>query len=260
MAWDGQGGRNFAGPIQKNAGLRGLSSLDVIIQGGYLPIGSGPVEYAAWLRQPVDYIVANVNQVILDALAAVSEPIISAAQGYSLAAGNFASIATSAASTATDGATQADASKTAAAASATAAAASYASVLANKASVAEVRAATDDTKYPTALGLGASQAFVASTGGEISSGTVTFNMALGFNRKHTQTVNTTLAAPTNLLDGGSYTIMVIGAGFTMAALPAYFDFGTATTPVFNTAAGKINKIYFQHDAVANKGQATFWRQ
>lgn len=258
MSWDGQGGRNTTGPQQKNAGLRGLSALDVIIQGGYLPLGSGPTEYAAWLRAPVDYLANNLTAVVTgivgDAVGDQLAPYIATVQAFGDAAQGADEHAEGQALAAQDFADAANLS-------ATSAAASLASLLSNKATPANIRAGVEDTKFATSKGFADAGAFVASTGPEIAAGTVTFDMSLGMNRKHTMTVNTTVAAPTGMIDGLTYTWMFIaGAGFTMAALPAIFDFGIATAPVFNTAAGKINKIYGQYDATAGKVQANFWRQ
>jgi hypothetical protein len=91
--WDGHGGSNNAGPPQRGLRPRGQSALDVIVEGGFLPQGSGPVEFAAWLRQPVDAIVADVNtyvdarfNVLWAPFVADMEAIGTAAQGHANAA------------------------------------------------------------------------------------------------------------------------------------------------------------------------------
>lgn len=59
--FDGQGVSNGTSPPQPGRLPRGQSSLDVIIEGGFLPIGSGPVEYAAWLREPINAIIGDLD-------------------------------------------------------------------------------------------------------------------------------------------------------------------------------------------------------
>jgi hypothetical protein len=118
MAFNGQGASNGTSPLQKHGGPRGFSSLDIIVQGGFLPLGSGPVEYAAWLREPVDAIEADVLLFTQGVVNAANAPTIAAAQAFADAAEGSAQAAQGDAVAAQDAQTAAEIAQAAAEAAA----------------------------------------------------------------------------------------------------------------------------------------------
>lgn len=64
------GARNRSAPAPGRV-VKGLSALDLVIEAGELPYTAGPLEFANWLREPVDEIVAD--------LAILVTPIVNAA-------------------------------------------------------------------------------------------------------------------------------------------------------------------------------------
>lgn len=78
----------------------------------------------------------------------------------------------------------------------------------------------------------------------------------GMNVRLTLTANGhTIAAPTNMHDGVTYTLNINPATFTVA-FNAIFDFGKLGTPTLT--ASKWNKITGQYDATAGKLQCGLW--
>lgn len=91
--WDGHGGTNGGGPPQRGLRPRGQSSLDVIVEGGFLPPGSGPIDYANWLREPLNAIIGDLNTYIDARFALLWAPFVSDVQDIADAAAASAGLA-----------------------------------------------------------------------------------------------------------------------------------------------------------------------
>lgn len=231
MAFDGQGVSNGTTPFGKHAGPRGLSSLDIIVQGGFLALGSGPVEYAAWLREPINAIVDNLLTVIDDEVGLIVGPYVVQAQAFADQAEGSAEAAEGDATTAQDAASDAQDSADAAAASA-------ASILAALATKEEIRAGTVTDKFMAPKQASDSINYVEHDAGEYSAGTWTPDCTLGFNRKFIGlAANLIVAAPTGLVDGQTYNFLAKqdGTGGHTITLNAIFDFGNETFSAVTTA-------------------------
>lgn len=118
-AWDGHGGSNEGvAPPQRGKLPRGQSSLDVIVEAGFLPSGSGPLEYAAWLRQPLTAIISDLNTYIDARFAILWAPFVSDVQDLADAAAASATSAGTAETNAEAAQTAAEAAQAAAEAAA----------------------------------------------------------------------------------------------------------------------------------------------
>lgn len=96
MAFDGRGASNGTAPLTKHGGPRGFSALDVVVQGGFLPLGSGPVEFGNWLLGPSLAIATNLTATVTGIVNGIITPYVTAAA--SSATGAAASAAAAAAS------------------------------------------------------------------------------------------------------------------------------------------------------------------
>jgi len=129
--------------------VKGLSALDLVVQAGLLPANSGALEFAAWLRAPVDEIVGD--------LAILVDPLVDAAMaGYTAAID--ASVAAAALSAAAAGTSAGNAATSAAAANqskldAAQIVADFEAVAPVAATSTELLAGADNAKFATALAL-----------------------------------------------------------------------------------------------------------
>lgn len=125
-----------------------------------------------------------------------------------------------------------------------------------KAAGSDVRTATDDAKFVTSKALADSSGIITLTDGS----TVNWDMSTGYNSKVTLGGNRTLAAPTNPIEGRTYTLQVIqdGTGSRTLTWPSAFDFGAAGSPTLQTGTGKIDFVaLFCRDASTPKFTAVF---
>lgn len=120
------------------------------------------------------------------------------------------------------------------------------------ATVAKVRAGTEADEYITPATLSGSQAWIPLT----DAATVAWNAATGYNAKVVQTAARTIGAPTNLVDGQTYSLLVDCGGFT-PSWNAIWDFGEAGTPVPDTTAGKKHLVTAIYDAAQTKLLASY---
>lgn len=254
MAFDGQGASNGNAPLTKHGGPRGFSALDVVVQGGFLPLGSGPVEFGNWLLGPSLTIAANltanvtliVNTVIASAVTAAVATATASATASATAAATSATTASTGATTAT---TEAGLATTAAAA----AAASATSFLTNIATTTELWTGTNNVHFHTSKVLADAAAFQVAVAGEISGATVTFDHTKGFNRSYTLTANTTFAKPTNLKDGVTYSYLFIqdATGGRTHTMNAFFVPGSIAF-AFITSANAYNILTGTYNAALDK--------
>lgn len=124
------------------------------------------------------------------------------------------------------------------------------------ATAAEMWAGTTDVASVSPQSLRLAAAFQTLT----EASPITWNVATqGFNAKVTLTANRTVAAPTNLQDGVTYTFHPIqgGSGSYTLSWDSVWDFGAAGVPVLSTAVGKEDKIVAQYNGLRNKLEATF---
>lgn len=84
--FDGHGARNWAGTPQRGQKPRGQSALDVIVEGGFLPATAGPVEFAAWLRAPIDALLIDLNDIIDARISLIIAPTLAQAEASATAA------------------------------------------------------------------------------------------------------------------------------------------------------------------------------
>ncbi|WCD44091.1 hypothetical protein Kuura_013 [Caulobacter phage Kuura] len=230
-----------------------MSALDVVIQAGYLPHYAGPVEFAAWLRQPVDEVAGDFEATVAAAVTAAITPTLDAAA---------ASIATANAAVA-DAETARDAALAAQAAAEDALAAMEALVLTfEKASVANILVGTDDAKYITSLGNKTAMAWYAITTGYASPYAIDWDN--GLNQALTINKATVLNTPLHPADGQTYGIKLAWTGVYDLTLPTNFDFGTnndgsSFSPSYNKAADKIDYLWATWDATAAKYRVQFSR-
>jgi hypothetical protein len=89
----------------------------------------------------------------------------------------------------------------------------------------------------------ASSAFLALVDGA----NIPWDMSAGYNASVTLGGARTLSAPTNPVEGRTYSLAIKqdGTGNRTLALPASFKFGSAGAPTLSTAAGKEDMIYLQ---------------
>lgn len=67
------GARNRSAPAPGRV-VKGLSALDLVIEAGELPYTAGPLEFANWLREPVDAIVADLASLVVPIVDAAMVP------------------------------------------------------------------------------------------------------------------------------------------------------------------------------------------
>lgn len=260
MAFDGYGASNGNAPLTKHGGPRGFSALDVVVQGGFLPLGSGPLEFGNWLLGPSLAIAADLSAEVTTIVGIIIAPALAAGVATATAAaGASATAAAGSATTASGAATTATTQAGIATTQATAAAASATSFLTNKATPAEIRAGTNDVHFHTPKGLADSAAFIAASGGEITTPagvrTVTFDMSLGFNRSDTLTAATTYPKPdtSKMHDGVTYSFLLIEnatGGFT-PTMNAFFVPGSIAFS-FVTTANAYNLLTGTYNAALDK--------
>ncbi len=108
------------------------------------------------------------------------------------------------------------------------------------ATAANVQAGTSSAALVTPSALSGSAALQTLTDGA----TVNWDMSSGYNAKVTLGGNRTLAAPTNVIEGITYTLRVIqdGTGSRLLTWNAAYKWGTAGTPTLSTAAGAIDLV------------------
>lgn len=108
------------------------------------------------------------------------------------------------------------------------------------ATAANVQAGTSSTTYVTPSALSGSAAPQTLTDGA----TINWDMASGYNAKVTLGGNRTMAAPTNVIVGITYSLDVIqdGTGSRTVTWNAAFNWGTAGTPTLTTTASKIDTV------------------
>lgn len=108
------------------------------------------------------------------------------------------------------------------------------------ATAANVQAGTSSAALVTPAALSGSAAVQTLTDGA----TVNWDMASGYNAKVTLGGNRTLAAPTNVQAGITYTIQVIqdGTGSRTVTWNAAYKWGTAGTPVLTTTASATDIV------------------
>lgn len=250
MAFDGRGASNGTAPLTKHGGPRGFSALDVVVQGGFLPLGSGPVEFGNWLLAPSVAIATNLTATITSVVNGI---IVASVAAATAAAAASATAAAGSATTAGTSATTATTQAGIAAAQAVAAAASATSFLTNIATTAELWTGSNNVHFHTPKVLADAAAFQVAVAGEISGATVTFDMTKGFNRSYTLTANTTFAKPTGLKDGVTYSFLFIqdGTGTRTHTMNAFFVAGSIAFS-FVTTANAYNLLTGTYNAALDK--------
>lgn len=106
------------------------------------------------------------------------------------------------------------------------------------ASAAQVQAGTSTTNLVTPAALSGSAAIQTLTDGA----TINWDVSAGYNAKVTLGGNRTLAAPTNVIAGVTYTIQVAqdATGSRSLTWNAAYNWGAAGTPTLTTTASKID--------------------
>ncbi len=241
-----------ASPLQRGLRPRGQSALDVVIEAGGLPLGSGPLDFQEFILSPATEAAANLTVLVAAEVTAQNAPTVAAAAASAATAAaqaaNAATSATNAATSASTATSQASAASTSAAAAAASAAVFVA------ATAAEVWAGTVANKYIPASIQKASVAFQAATGPEVAANVWTPDCLNGFNRgPYVLTANTTLGKPTNPLDGVTYVFDFVenGTGGWTLTINAAFKFGTGENTI-NTGANKRNRIIATYSAAADE--------
>lgn len=115
------------------------------------------------------------------------------------------------------------------------------------ATAANVQAGTSSAALVTPSALSGSAAKQTLTDGA----TINWDVANGYNAKVTLGGNRTMGAPTNVIEGITYTLAVIqdGTGNRTLTWESSFDWGAAGPPVLSTTAGNIDLITcFAYDA------------
>ena len=86
-----------------------------------------------------------------------------------------------------------------------------------------------------------------------SSNAVAWNLSTGQTAKHTLSENTTISAPTNMVDGGTYVLRIIqAAGLYTLSWNAAFDWGEGVASVEPAASGDLIVVTFTSDGSAMK--------
>lgn len=119
----------------------------------------------------------------------------------------------------------------------------------------DVAVGTSTTVATSPANLMASAAVITLT---YSSG-VAWDTSLGYNATVTLGGNGIIGAPTNVRDGITYSLELVqdGTGTRVPTWNSYFDWGASGAPVLQTAIGKADKVFFQHNARTGKGDASF---
>lgn len=105
---------------------------------------------------------------------------------------------------------------------------------------ADVLAGTNDAKYLTPLSLAGATAISSSTG----AGSWSPNFATQGTPRRVATGASTLAAPTNAIEGRTYVILLVqdATGSRAWSFATNYDFGIAGTPTASTGANKIDMV------------------
>lgn len=222
--------------------VKGLSALDLVIEAGLLPYSAGPVEFAAWLRAPVDEIVDDltilvtpiVNSVMAPYMVTIGQAVTDAEQA-ALDAQGFAEAASASADDALGYRDQAQQIVD-----------DFEAVAPVKATASEILAGTDDAKFITPKGFR----------DVVTPNTVTFTATPVPSFANTQgwemvmTANVTaVGAPTGCKKGETYAISFIEDGTGGRTLPASgswdaaYDWGEGGIPSFVTGANKRNILF-----------------
>lgn len=235
------GARNRSAPAPGRV-VKGLSALDLVIEAGELPYTAGPLEFANWLREPVDEIVAD--------LAILVNPIVDAAMvPYMTDINQAVTDAETAAGTATGAVGAAEAAAAAAEGfrdQAQTIVDDFEAVAPVAATVAEILTGVDIAKYVTPAGLLGTGTPNAVT----FSATPTPDFANSQYWKMIMTGNvTSVAAPTNCKLGMTYVMEFLSDG-TARTLPAVgswaggatgaYDWGSVGFPTMVSGANKRN--------------------
>lgn len=125
------------------------------------------------------------------------------------------------------------------------------------ADAAAVRLGSSSTTAATPAGLFGSAAVATLT----DAATVSWDTTQGYNARVTLGGNRTIAAPTGLQDGVTYTLFLKqdGTGSRTVTFNSIFDFGSSGTPTLSTGAGKTDKIVCQYNADRTKLECSFWK-
>lgn len=242
MGFTGQAGRNYSSAAPGRV-VKGLSALDLVIEAGYLPIDAGPVEFAAWLRAPVDEIVGDLAILVNPIVDAAMVPYTAAMAAQVQAAEDFA---TEASESAFDAGVARDAAMDYRD-QAQQIVDDFEATAPTPASRAEIMAATNNSKYiaPDQLGLTAEPVAVTFNANAVP------DFATSQYWKVTMTGNiTAVAAPTNCKIGRNYVFEFLSDG-TARTLPSAsgwdggsgaYDWGSAGFPTMVSGANKRNLL------------------
>lgn len=124
------------------------------------------------------------------------------------------------------------------------------------ATAADMWAGTTDAAAVSPQSLKLAAQFQALT----DAATIDWNAATqGFNVKVTLGGNRTMAAPTNLLDGFTYSLYLTqdGTGSRTVSWNAIFDWGVVGAPTLSTGAGKVDQVFGQYSAATGKLHVNF---
>lgn len=222
--------------------VKGLSALDLVIEAGLLPYSAGPVEFAAWLRAPVDEIVNDLTILVTPIVNSVMSPYmltigqaVSDAQQAVLDAGAQVTLAEQAATDAEGFRDQAQQIVD-----------DFVAVAPVKASAAEILTGTDDAKFITPKGF--RDVVTPTAASFVATPTPAFTSTQGWEMVMTANV-TAVGAPTGCKKGETYAISFIQDGTGGWTLPssgswdAAYDWGEGGLPSFVTGANKRNTLF-----------------
>src|SRR5687768_1917099 len=126
--------------------------------------------------------------------------------------------------------------------------------LTSKAAASDIWTGTSETVFVAPKSVKDSSAWLTLT----SAAAPTWNTQSGVNARIVLDHNATFAAPTNLIDGWTYTLLIVqGATGGTGAFNAIWDFGSAGTPTLVTGAGKFDLVVGVYDATSGKLVASF---
>lgn len=119
----------------------------------------------------------------------------------------------------------------------------------------DVQTGTDNAKFVTSKAVADSHAWFALTSGA----TPAWNAASGYNARIVLGTNATFAAPTSLIDGRTYTLLIVqdATGSRTGAFNSIWDFGGAGAPTLSTAANSRDLVVGIYDATTTKLISTF---
>jgi hypothetical protein len=114
---------------------------------------------------------------------------------------------------------------------------------------------TSTTTYNTPKNIADSHAWQTLTSGA----TPAWDTALGYNARIVLATNATFAAPTNLIDGRTYTLLIVqdATGTRTGAFNTIWDFGGAGAPTLSTVAASRDLVVGIYDATTTKLVSTF---